>query len=377
MRLTLLVGHLPPGRIGGAELQAQEWAQRLARYHEVSVVTRQDSPDQSRLERRDGIQIVRTPVAPVPGWRAAANLYATDAAIRGMPARPDLLLCFQTFLSGLAGVRAQRRLGAPAIVWVRGEWEYRLRESLRARFFSRRVWDGARGILVQSEANRSAMLTELDAVDPSLARRVEAKLRVVPNGITIPKSTPPRGSKVVMLGRLIPDKGVDVVIKALVGLPKIELLVVGDGPERARLEALASSHRVAARFLGFVPRHRLGDIFAQARCLVLASRSGEGFPNAILEAMAWGVPVVATPIAGVRDLVDDGRNGLLIPPGDVGGLRLALERMLVDDHLCGQFSTIGRGTAAAYSWERVAPRLEEVLQLWSSIPVDHSIGPGT
>jgi glycosyltransferase involved in cell wall biosynthesis len=364
MRLALLIGHFPPGPFGGAELQAEEWASRLGERHAVTVITRRDPPDQPEREDRGRFQVVRTPLARLPLWRTVADVVAIERAVASLAPPPELLLCFQTFVSGLAGVRLQGRRGLPAVVWVRGESEYRLGRSSRHRWISPWVWERARGVLVQSETNRAELLRELGRVRPGGAPGVAAKLRVVPNGITLPPAPVTAGDAVLTLGRLIPEKGVDLVIHALAGFPGARLLVAGTGPERARLEALARARGVAAEFLGFVPRERLGETLARARCVALAARAGEGFPNALLEAMAWGVPVAATPVAGVRDLVRDGANGLLVPPNDATALRAALKRLLTDSALRARLVAAGRETAAAHAWERVTPRLEELLRGW-------------
>lgn len=362
----MLVGQFPPGVFGGAEAQAEQWATRLADRHEITVVARHHSPEQAVEEDRNGFRVHRTPVSSLPGWRTMADLAAISARVRALPERPDLLLCFQTFVSGLAGVRLQDQLNTPAVVWVRGEGEYQLRSSLRARLFSPLVWRRARGVLVQSDANREALLAQLARHDAVTADTVAAKLKVVPNGVAIP-ATPVRGGRTVLvLGRLIADKGVDVVIGALAGMVTARLVVAGAGAERPRLEALARDRGVDATFLGAVPRDELPGLLAQARCLVMASRSGEGLPNTLLEAMAWGVPVLATPVAGVRDLVHDGDNGLLVPVDDVAATRSGLHRLLVDDALHARLAEAGRRTSADYAWERVQPRLEAALAEWAA-----------
>lgn len=361
MRVTMLIGAFPPNAVGGAEIQAQEWATRLAEDHQVCVVTRRAQDGQAETEKRAGFDIVNTSVSPVPGWRTIADIAAIGAAVRAMPAPPDLLLCFQTFVSGLAGVHLQSRLGVPAVVWIRGEWEYRLQESLRSRLVSPRVWDRARAVLVQSEANRLALLARVREINREMADRIDRKLRVVPNGIALPAEPVRPGSKVLVLGRLIPQKGVDIVIEAMAGIARVTLLIVGDGPERPRLEALAAARKVDTEFLGNVTREHLPGVFAQAACIVLASRSGEGFPNVLLEAMASGVPVVATPVAGITDLVGHGRNGLLSPPGDHVALRATIVDLLSAPELRARLAARGRETAAEYSWDRVRPVLESVL----------------
>jgi glycosyltransferase involved in cell wall biosynthesis len=122
---------------------------------------------------------------------------------------------------------------------------------------------------------------------------------------------------------------------------------------------------VNARFAGFVERSDLARLYSGALCVVLAARRGEGLPNALLEAMAWGLPVIATPVAGVRELVRHEVNGLLVPPGDPARLAGALERIVHDPSLAARLGCEARRTAQAYAWERVRPRLEAVLERWA------------
>lgn len=273
------------------------------------------------------------------------------------------MLCFQTFVSGLAGVRIQRRLGVPAVVWVRGEDEYRA-TSRRARFLSARVWSEVRGVLVQSETNRALVIEACRRASPACAERVVAHIEVVANGLDLPAPPFPRGARVLTVARLIPDKGVDVVIEAVAAMQGL-LTVAGDGEERARLEARARSHGLDARFEGFASRERLDTLYREASCVVLASRRGEGLPNVLLEAFGYARAVVATPVTGVRDLVVDGENGLLVPPGDPRALRDALARLAHERGLAERLGANARATAERFAWDRVRPRLETLLERWS------------
>jgi glycosyltransferase involved in cell wall biosynthesis len=365
VNLAILVGHFPPGAFGGAELQAESWARHLADTHRVTVVTRRDPPDQPPDAVRDGFRVLRLPVSALPLARTALDLAAIDRAVAGLAPRPDLLLCFQTFISGLAGVRVQRRLGIPAVVWVRGEAEYRLRGWRRMRRISPYVWARARGVLVQSDGVRHELLAELERAAPGLRAAVASKLEVVPNGLDLPDVLPARGGgRVLTVGRLIPDKGIDVVIDAVAGMQGL-LTVAGEGPERARLEARARAHGIDARFEGFVPRERLDELFREAWVVVLAAHRGEGLSNVVLEAFARGRPVVATEIPGVREVVVDGVNGLLVPAGDPLRLRDALARLAHERGLAERLGRAGRQTAEAHAWPRVRPRLEALLSRWS------------
>ncbi len=362
MNVAILIGRFPPGALGGAEHQAEGWARRLADRHRVTVVTRHERPGPCGAESRDGFTLIRLPVSRVPLWRAWLDLRSIDRTVGGMRPQPDVLLCFQTFISGYAGVRLKRRLGIPAIVWIRGEGEFRMARSRRNRYLGPRVWEAADAVLVQSEENRVALLEELDRYAPGARGGIAAKLDVVPNGLDLPEhvSAPPIDGPVLAVGRLIREKGMDMVIEALAGSGR-RLVIAGAGPERERLEALARARSVEARFEGFVTRDRLAALYRDCACVVLASRRGEGLPNVLLEAMAHGRPVVATRISGVCDLVSDGANGLLVPADDVPALRTALARVWDDPALAVRLASAARATAMEFSWDHVRPRLEAVL----------------
>jgi glycosyltransferase involved in cell wall biosynthesis len=361
VRLALLIGAFPPGPFGGAETQAEAWAVRLARRHEVTVVTRRLPADRPLDERRDGYRIVSVPVARTPLLRTWRDRDAVTRVIGGLDLRPDLVLCFQTFQSGWIGVHLQRRFGIPAVVWVRGEDEIRLGR-WRARLTNPAVWRAARGVLVQSDEMRAALLAELDR---GTRANVEPKLVVVPNGIEMPRAetVPARSDRVLVVGRLRAIKGVDLAIAAAAAAGA-RLTVAGDGPERKRLEDAARAQGVDARFLGHVGRATLDTLYREAACLVLASRFGEGLPNVVLEAMAHGCPVIATRVTGVTTLVEDGVNGIVVPPGDVPALSDALIRIGREPGLATRLGAGARATAGCHAWSTVTPRLEEVIAHW-------------
>ncbi len=367
MNLAILIARFPPGPQGGAEHQAEGWARRLSSRHRVTVIARPEAARPPGREARDGFEVLRLPFGRVPLWKTWQDARRIERAVLGLKERPDALLCFQSFVSGWAGVRIQRHHGIPAIVWVRGEGEYRLPGRSVKGVLNPRTWSAARGVLVQTEEVRQALLEVLDRRAPGLRERVAAHLEVVPNGLDLPDpaaSRPAPNGRVVSVGRLIPDKGMDVVIDAVAGVQG-SLTIAGTGPERTRLEARARHHGLDVEFAGFLDREPLGALYGAARCVVLAARFGEGLPNALLEAMAWGLPVVATPVAGVRGLLVDGVNGLMVPPGDPLALRDALARLTHERGLAERLGAGARRTAEAYAWERVAPRLEAVLERWT------------
>jgi glycosyltransferase involved in cell wall biosynthesis len=137
-----------------------------------------------------------------------------------------------------------------------------------------------------------------------------------------------------ILATLKPAKGQDTYLRAAAEIarhhPTARFAVVGDGPLRADLEALARDLGISHRVTFFGNQQRVADFLSLFDVLVSASRDNEGHSNSILEAMAVGVPVVATNIGGSRELVEHGRTGLLVPPDDHGQIASAVEVILDD-----------------------------------------------
>lgn len=171
---------------------------------------------------------------------------------------------------------------------------------------------------------------------------------------------------VLYVGRLQPLKGIDDLLvaaaRAFAHRPA-HLLIVGEGPERAALERQASAPglRGSVTFTGHVAGETLAAAYAAADVFALASRS-EGFPTAILEAMAAGLPIVTTAIRGMRDHLQEGSNGLLVAPGDPAALAAALGRLLADADLRARMGAANRPAIAAFHPDRVATQYLAVLE---------------
>jgi glycosyltransferase involved in cell wall biosynthesis len=145
----------------------------------------------------------------------------------------------------------------------------------------------------------------------------------------------PEPGLLVTVGRLADKKGIDVLLDALARVPGARLDVVGDGPDRERLEAQATELGLAdrVRFLGRQPREGVLDALRRATAVVIPSKVGaggdmEGTPVVLCETMAAGVPVVASALGGLEECLVDGKTGLLVPPGDVEALAEALSRVV-------------------------------------------------
>ena len=191
-------------------------------------------------------------------------------------------------------------------------------------------------------------------------------MRVIYTGVERSEAEPaprPPGDLVVgCLGRFVPEKGLDVLLRALPRLDGVTAVLVGDGPERASLETLAEELGVADRVLfpGWLdrPASQLGALDV----LVSPSHS-EALPLAVIEGMLAGLPVVATNVGSVSEAVVEGETGLLVDPGDVAGLAAAIRRLRDDPELRAGLGSRGRELAASrFTPEAMARAFESLYR---------------
>ena len=197
------------------------------------------------------------------------------------------------------------------------------------------------------------------------------KVVVIPNAVDLPArgagGVPEQAEHadhcIGFVGRLDPIKRVPDLVAAMAQLPTDYTLDIwGEGSHRPSIEAAIAKHRVAQRVTLHGAIASPSDALQQIDCLVLPSQA-EGFGLVLIEAMAAGVPVVATRVPGIREVVRDEQTGLLTPPADPPALAAAIERVLHDDALRARLIANGRQEVAAkYTWDRVLPQYRNLLQ---------------
>ncbi|HET9242313.1 MAG TPA: glycosyltransferase [Gaiella sp.] len=189
----------------------------------------------------------------------------------------------------------------------------------------------------------------------SLPMREEARAELGVAGMTLGAA-----------GRLTAQKALGDALAALAHVPEVELLVLGDGPERPALERNAVELGVAdrVRFLGAGSRDDVLRLFRAVDAALLTS-AWENLPHTLLEALAVGTPVVATAVGGVPEIVRDGENGLLVPPGDRDALAGAIERVARDDGLRGRLAAAAAPSVAELGEERILSRIVAELEACS------------
>lgn len=230
-------------------------------------------------------------------------------------------------------------------------------------------------------ARRSARVTAISSYTAAeLKELVDVPVDVIPYGAALPSPAARAAARsldapstVLFVGRLVERKGVAHLIEALARLRQpssTRLVVVGDGPERPRLEALARSRGLGDRvlFRGKVSDAELQRVYRDADVLVLPSvvdarGDTEGLGVVLLEAMNYGVPVIASRIGGIVDIVADGESGVLVPPGDAGALAAALERVLGDAGLARALGERGRERLVAqFGWDAIVRRWDAIYR---------------
>ncbi|HET7340868.1 MAG TPA: glycosyltransferase family 4 protein [Methylomirabilota bacterium] len=188
------------------------------------------------------------------------------------------------------------------------------------------------------------------------AARVAREVVVVPNGVDTQRFAPLPGdrprrepARVLYVGRFSPEKNLDTIVAAAAQLARdrpLRLVLVGAGPLAVRLRAQAAVAGLDLEMPGVVPQERLPALYAEADAFVLASFT-EGHPKVLLEAMAAGVPCLASNCEGNRSLVSDGVTGLLFDPRRPDALAAGLERVLADRSLAHGLAAAGRAQVVA------------------------------
>lgn len=196
------------------------------------------------------------------------------------------------------------------------------------------------------------------------------KILTIPNGVDLDffRQTERDWStaNIIFLGRVVYQKGLDILIEALKSLTHLEwnLSIVGDGSFKKALISQVKECKLAQRvhFIGWQTKDKLPYIYSQATIFVYPSRH-EGMPNSVLEAMASGLPIIATDIAGNEELVANMKNGILVPSEDPSALANALE-MLIND--AKKRKTMGQESRRIvekyYSWEKTAAQYMKIMK---------------
>ncbi|RVT96722.1 glycosyltransferase family 1 protein [Rhodovarius crocodyli] len=233
--------------------------------------------------------------------------------------------------------------------------------------------EGARGERIRAALSRATVVAANSRYTAGLLAGLHPDVSV----INLPVKPPPpggrvarRGDHIISLGRLEPRKGMDMVLRALPGLPDARYTIIGEGADRPRLEALAAELGVAerVRFAGAVDDTRKAALLSAADIFAMPARregaSVEGYGLVYLEAAWFGLPGVAGQEGGAADAVLDGETGLLVDGTDAAAVQAALARLLGDSALRERLGAAARARVEnELSWKAVLPRYLAALGL--------------
>ncbi|MFD6067350.1 glycosyltransferase [Amycolatopsis lurida] len=381
MRIAMVSEHASPlAALGGADAGGQnvhlaELSAALSRQgHDVTVYTRRENRRvAATVETPDGYRVVHIPAGParkLPKDELLPHMGEFGRVLRSRWAkdRPDVVHA-HFWMSGLASILAAKDLGIPvtqtfhALGVVKRRYQGKKDTSPAERIRLERM--------IAKQADRVIATCSDEVFELARMGLPRSRASVVPCGVDLTEFTPDgecaphtARQRIVSVGRLVPRKGFDLAIAALPSLPDTELVIAGgpdsgpldEAPEVRRLRKIADQAGVADRvhLPGLVSRENMPALLRSADAVVCTPWY-EPFGIVPLEAMACGVPVVATAVGGLTDTVVDGVTGLLVPPRNPKDLAGALRRLLNDASARESFGIAGTDRVRArYSWDRVA-----------------------
>ncbi len=354
-----------PPEVGGLESHVYYLCRALASWgHDVTMVTSRSRPGLPPSEVMDGVRVERVwlPARNTPGW-VAHGLASVPPMRRLARAGVDIVHA-QDIASVIPGVAAKRVAGAPLVTTYHTSHFLKRADSWFWRPLFRRFIEAADYNLAASReiarvAERIAPGRRVEAltngVETTFFRRTEPALPPPPEG----------RRRIIVPRRLFPKNGVEYFVRAMPLILErldVEALVVGDGPERDRLEALAAELGVAdrIRFLGARPHHEMPALLSSAELAVFPSLM-EATSVAALEAMACEVPVAASRVGGLPEIVD-GEVGGLFEPADPAGLAASVVALLTSPRLREMGREARRRVVERWSNERLARRHLEIYE---------------
>jgi phosphatidylinositol alpha-mannosyltransferase len=344
---------------GGVQVHVRQLAAELRERGHRSIVV---APG-SRTSSDEGVRIVGRPVRVPYGGTVAPISFSPGSWRRIRSAMrsfdPDVIHVHEP-LTPSTSMLAVLAASAPVVA------------TFHAYLERSRLMELAAPVLRQVSRRIDAAIAVSDAAASFVRRVAHVPLEIVPNGVDVrafahpgpPIEGLPVGRKILWVNRLDPQKGFEVMVRAFETLASeledVRLLVAGDGRDRVAVRSLPQSVRSRILRLGSVPHAELPRYHAAADVFASPAVGQESFGIVLVEAMAAGVPVVATDIPGYREVVRDGVDGLLVPPNDATALASAIRRVLSEPDLASALASAGRSRAETFSWDTVVPRLETV-----------------
>jgi glycosyltransferase involved in cell wall biosynthesis len=350
-----------PPTLGGAQAVLHQLCRRLVGLGHRPLVVAPPAREPC-VDRSLGYPVVRHRRQ----WSKRFGVRAILPRLLALHARHrfDLVHCHAAYPQAYVAESLRRLRGIPFVVRPHGADVLpgeAIRRSPRLESRMRRALGAADAVIAQGESLRDVIM-EL-GVD-------RERITIINNGVDLAafaaaEPFPHPRPYILGFGSLVPHKGFDLLVEAYARLhgPPLDLLIAGDGAEGAALTAQAARLGIGdrVRLLGPVTGERKVSLYRSAAFFVCPSRR-EPFANVILEALASGLPVVATDIGGNREIVRPEVNGLLCQPESAAALAAAMERLLADSPLVARLREAAVPSVAGHDWPRVAERYLEVYR---------------
>jgi phosphatidylinositol alpha 1,6-mannosyltransferase len=360
MRVAIITESFPPDVNGVANSVVRVAEHLIARGHEPMVIAPQPALGRPRVPAPVPYPVIRIPSVGMPGYPGfRLGLPARRIARELRRHQADVVHLASPFVLGAWGSAAAARLDLPMVAVYQTDVpgysrHYRLGWGERAAWrWLHRIHSRAGRTLAPSSST-AAELVAHGIPEVWLWRRGVDSVRFHPRqrDEATRRALAPQGEVLVgYVGRLAEEKRVDL-LRSVVALPGVRLVVVGDGPARASLEARLPG----AVFVGERHGAQLARLYGSLDIFVHTGPL-ETFGQAIQEALASGVPVVAPAAGGPLDLVQPGRTGYLVPPGDGPALASAVSELVVDPVRRAHFGVAARASVEARTWEAVGDEL--------------------
>ncbi|MFQ5800305.1 MAG: glycosyltransferase family 4 protein [Candidatus Hydrothermarchaeales archaeon] len=302
-------------------------------------------------DEKDEADVLRVPYINLPVLRGIS--FALFGFFKARKEEFDIIHAHYAIPQGFAGALLKKFRKKPLILTVHGSDLTILGASPLMRPILRWVLRSCDRIIAVSKYMKG-MLKEFGVE--------EEKIRVIHNGVDIQPSPRGKERRIVFIGALVKQKGVDVLIRAFKKVKgkheDLKLLIVGDGPEREKLETFATKLGLAdVEFKGYVEDPN--PVFSTQSVLVLPSRI-EGFGIVALEAMARGVPVIASKTGGIVEIVTHEENGLLFEKENHMTLARSLTEIFMDEKLRDKLVKNGKERVKDFTWKKVVEETEDV-----------------
>lgn len=349
---------------GGVQVHVRELAAHLReRGHEVTVL----APGRRTGPRGDVVIVGRA--VPVRGNGSVARISFGPqvASVVGRAlreARPHLVHVHEPLVPSVS-MHAALQATVPVVATFHSNVG---RERVGSLWFRlavpmvRPVWNRLTRRIAVSEAARESVTSRMGDGD----------LRIVPNGVDVERfagarpASLPAGRHLLFVGRLEERKGFPIAVAAFGELaaryPDLGLLVIGDGSQRDAVDTLPPGVRARVTMLGRVDDDTLASYLKAADVYLGPATGGESFGIVLAEAMAAGLPIVASDIGGYRDVARDGREAILVSPGDAASLAAGVRRVLDDPRLAQSLGAAGPVRARDFAWPVVTRAILEVYE---------------